>query len=73
MLAHWRRSVQSASAVGAGDVVAVAQTVSKRQLRKQRRRTMREDAMRWVRVKQNVARCNVHKWGNRCNKRGSVV
>ena len=62
MLARWRRTVQLASAVGVGAVVA-AHTVSRRQLRKQRRRTMREVAMRWVTVQQIVARCNVHRWG----------
>ena len=49
--------------MGAGAVVAAAQTVNKRQLRKQRRKVMREVAMRWVTVQQIVARSSVHRWG----------
>ena len=58
--------MQLASAVGAGAVVAAAQTVSKRQLRKQRRRTMR-----WATVQQIVARCSVHKWGQQMEQEGA--
>ena len=64
MLARWRRSVQLASAVGAGAVVAAAQTVSKRQLRKQTRRKMRVlAAARCSGTRQTRMRCSVHRWG----------
>ena len=73
ILARWRRSVQLASAVGAGAVVAAARAVAKKQLGEQRRRTMRGVAMRWARAQQIVARCNVRRWGQQVEPERGVV
>ena len=61
MLTRWRRSLQLASAVGTKMVTAV-RTVSVRQLRKQRRKFMREVAIQWVTMQQTAVKSSVHRW-----------
>jgi len=64
MLTCWRRSVQLVSVVGESPMTPATVVLSERQLRKQRRKWMRDlVAVRWIAVQQVVVRCSVNIWG----------